>query len=80
GDQFAVYVFERLLAPEITRKQLDEMGNGELTLNGLNRAFIRGNLSYRFLVTETYAEAMSIENQLKSGRVDNYPKPYLNPT
>jgi hypothetical protein len=32
GDQFAVYVFERLLAPEITRKQLDEMGNGRVDI------------------------------------------------
>ena len=80
GDQFAVYVFERLLAPEITRSQLDQMGNGQLTLNGLNRSFIRDNLSYRFLVTETYAEAMSIENLLKSGSLEKYPKPYLNPT
>tara|TARA_B110001452_G_C15177663_1_gene409132 strand:+ start:687 stop:1148 length:462 start_codon:yes stop_codon:yes gene_type:complete len=80
GDQFAVYVFERLLAPEIKREQLDAMGRGELTLNELNRSFIRDNLSYRFLVTDTYSEAMDIESQLKSGSLENYPKPYLNPT
>ena len=80
GDQFAVYVFERLLAPQITREQLNAIGNGELTLNGLNRTYIRTNLSYRFLVTDTYAEAMEIENLIKSGKVESYPKPYLNPT
>ena len=66
-------------SPKELLHQLEQMGNGKLTLNGLNRAYIRENLCYRFLVTETYAEAMSIENLLKSGKIEQYPKPYLNP-
>jgi hypothetical protein len=80
GDQFAVYVFERITAPQLTQEQLKAMGEGSLTLIELNREYIHTKLSYRFLVTDTYSEAMEIERMLKSGQLDSLPKPFLNPT
>lgn len=79
GDQFAVYVFERITAPQVTREQLDAMGEGTLTLIELNQEYIRTKLSYRFLVVDAYSEAKEIEDALKSGKYDPPGKPFLNP-
>ena len=79
GDQFAVYVFERITAPQVTREQLDAMGEGTLTLIQLNQEYIRTKLSYRFLVVDAYSEAKEIEDALKSGKYDPPGKPFLNP-
>ena len=79
GDQFAVYVFERIIAPQVTREQLDAMGEGNLTLIELNQDYIRTKLSYRFLVVDEYSEAKKIEDALKSGKYDPPGKPFLNP-
>ena len=79
GDQFAVYVFERLISCKLTQNQLDSMCDGSLTLVELNREYIRSKLSFRFIETDTYKEAMRIENLLKAGEVSPYPKPFFNP-
>lgn len=79
GDQFAVYVFERITAPELDKSQLKAMGEGTLTLIDLNQDYIRNRLSFRFIETHNYEKAMEIENLLKKGGFQNYSKPFLNP-
>ena len=79
GDQFAVYVFERITAPQLKPSQLKAMGKGELTLIELNQDYIQNRLSFRFIETPNYARAMKIEKLLKKGEFQNRPKPFLNP-
>lgn len=41
GDQFCVYVFDRLILATLSREQIDDAARGQLTLDGLTRQLIR---------------------------------------
>jgi hypothetical protein len=68
GDQFAVYVFDRFIVPTLTDEQRRQFGTGQLQGDVLTRNFIQKYLSYRFAVTQSYKEAMTIETYLAKGR------------
>ena len=51
GDQFAVYVCDRLVLPTLSREQIELIVAGELSLDALTRVYIHKNLSYRFAAT-----------------------------
>ena len=55
GDQFCVYVCDRLVLPTLTRRQISEIAHGRLSLDSLVRQYIHDRLSYR--LTETYRQA-----------------------
>lgn len=78
GDQFGVYVCDRLVLPLLTSEQIKKIAAGELSLDALTRAHIHQNLSYRFAVVATFADAISIENSFASGTTP-FGKPLLNP-
>ena len=61
GDQFCVYLCDRLLLPALTDAQRAAVGEGQLSLDGLVRDFVRAHLSYRFTVVESSTEALAIE-------------------
>jgi hypothetical protein len=48
GDQFCVYVFDRLVLPTLSRQQIEAAARGQLSLDGLTRQLIWQSLSYRF--------------------------------
>src|ERR1035438_3771973 len=68
GDQFAVYVFDRFLVPNLTEEQRLQFERGELRGDILTRQFIQTHLSYRFRVTASYTEAIAIETQFAKGQ------------
>ena len=78
GDQFAVYVCDRLVLPQLTTQQITEIGAGELSLDALTRVYIHQNLSYRFAVVPGFAEALAIEVSFARGETP-IGKPFLNP-
>jgi hypothetical protein len=78
GDQFAVYVFDRFIVSSLTDDQRRQFETGELQGDILTRSFIQQQLSYRFLVTTSYKEAMTIEAHLRRGRT-SAGFPVLNP-
>ena len=78
GDQFAIYVFDRFIVPNLTDEQRRQFETGELQGDSLTRSFILKYLSYRFLVTQSYKEAMAIETRLARGRT-SAGFPLLNP-
>lgn len=67
GDQFAVYVCDRLVLPALTKHQIEKIGAGELSLDALTRVYIHDHLSYRYAMTNSYKEAMSIETAFAIG-------------
>src|SRR5215469_12511328 len=67
GDQFAVYVCDRLVLPSLLSHQIKRIAAGELSLDALTRVYIHDNLSYRFAMTNSYQEAMAIETAFASG-------------
>jgi hypothetical protein len=78
GDQFGVYVCDRLVLPELTREQINQVGAGDLSLDALTRVYIHKHLSYRFVVSSSFAEALAIENMFAAGETA-VSKPLLNP-
>ncbi len=65
GDQFCVYVFDRLVLPTLSREQIDDAGHGRLSLDGLTRQLIRGSLSYRFAPSTDATAARDAERQIQ---------------
>ncbi len=78
GDQFCVYVANRLVIPNLDLSHLSEFASGRLTLDALTRAYIHRYFDYQYLVTETSAEAFRIEASAKEGEVFGQ-TPLLNP-
>ena len=78
GDQFCVYVCDRLVVPHLTRKQQHAIGAGALLLDTLTRELIREHFVYRFTVTADGAEALGLERQVQRGALETG-QPLLNP-
>lgn len=78
GDQFAVYVCDRLVLPTLSREQIQQVAAGDLSLDALTRVYIHENLSYRFAATRSYMEALEIETMFARGETE-VGLPQLNP-
>lgn len=78
GDQFCVYVANRLIMPTLTPEQLGKFGCGELTLDKLTKDYIHTHLEYQFVCVPTSKEAHALEERCRRGEVFGI-KPYLNP-
>jgi hypothetical protein len=68
GDQFAVYVCDRFVLPTLDSTQIAKIAAGDLSLDALTRVYIHNNLSYRFVSTSSYKEAMEIETAFARGQ------------
>lgn len=79
GDQFCVYVCDRLVIPKLTKEQLRRIADGQLKLDDETKKYIRNRLSYRFVETKSGKEALSCESMIKNGELDTFGIPYLNP-
>jgi len=78
GDQFCVYVANRLVIPELSVKDLPKFKTGELKLDSLTKQYIHKHLEYQFVIVKTSAEAYAIEDEARRGNIFNA-KPLLNP-
>ena len=80
GDQFCLYICDRFCIPTLTSDQLRKIGTGELSLDRMTKSFIREQLTYRAIHTETGGEARIIEAQVRSLGLPSGRRPFLNPT
>lgn len=78
GDQFCVYVANRLVIPSLTSEQLAQFADGELTLDRLTRSYVNERLEYQFAVVAGSAEAYALERSCRDGSHFGV-RPYLNP-
>jgi hypothetical protein len=67
GDQFCVYVADRLVLPTLTRKQIEAIASKELNFDNLIREYIHTYLFYRYVETENDKQAFQLENAVKTG-------------
>ena len=79
GDQFCVYVANRLVIPALTSEQLPKFATGELMLDVLTKSYINERFEYQFMCVQTSLNAFELEMRCRSGEVFNM-KPLLNPT
>ncbi len=78
GDQFCVYVANRIVIPQLSMADLPRFETGELKLDGLTKEYIHNHLSYEYIVVADSREAFSLEDQARRGEVFGS-KPFLNP-
>lgn len=67
GDQFCVYVADRLVLPTLSNEDLAAISNGKRSLDALVRTYIHTYLSYRFVVANGGVEARALEAELRRG-------------
>ena len=78
GDQFCVYVADRLVLQTLTRGEIEEIAAGQLSMDKLVRTFIHDHLGYRFAEAPDSRGAFRWEKYLCSGAW-NGQRPLLNP-
>ncbi len=76
GDQFCVYVADRLVLKSLSEEQIQMVSEGSISLDQLTREYIYENLCFRFVVTNSSEESFDLEDQVRSGAIGQMP--YLN--
>jgi hypothetical protein len=77
GDQFCVYIADRLVLPSLTQDQINAISERAISFDHLVRDYIRANLSFRFAITHDGEAAISLESEARSGALGSLP--FLNP-
>ena len=77
GDQFCVYVADRLVLPALSPEQISEIASGALSFDTLVRAYVRERLSYRYIEVPDGTTARAVESAARGGALGQ--PPALNP-
>ena len=78
GDQFCVYVANRLVIPELKLKDLPLFSSGKLKLDELTKRYIHEHLEYQYVLVDSSAEAYDVEVKARNGELFGQ-RPMLNP-
>jgi hypothetical protein len=78
GDQFCVYVADRLVLPALTQEDIAAIASGRHQMDAFVRRYIHENLVYRFVMLPDGVAAYAVEAAIKSGGWDRG-RPLLNP-
>jgi hypothetical protein len=78
GDQFCVYVADRLVLPTLTPDDIEQIASGRHRFDAFVRRYIHQHLSYRFLIVPDGVAARAAEATIRSGAWD-FGRPLLNP-
>lgn len=78
GDQFCVYVANRLVLPSLDPSELSRFESGELTLDQLTKSYIHDHLEYQYKLVDSSKDAYEIEAKGRAGDIFGV-KPRLNP-
>src|SRR5215475_1908768 len=78
GDQFCVYVADRLVLPTLAQEDIAAIASGRHQMDAFVRRYIHENLSYRFVLLPDGSAAYTIEGAIKNGEWE-HGRPLLNP-
>jgi|SRR2546428_9459400 hypothetical protein len=78
GDQFCVYVADRLVLPTLSQQDIAAIASGRHQMDAFVRRYIHENLSYRFVMVPDGATAYMVEAAIKNGKWE-HGRPLLNP-
>ena len=73
GDQFCVYVSDRLVLPNLSSRQIKTVAAGSASLDVLTRTFICEHLGFRFCITDDGQSALSLEAECRAGALGGAP-------
>ena len=77
GDQFCVYVCDRLVLP-IVRDRIDDVAAGRASLDRATRDYVRAELGFRLVLVTDGREALEVERLVQRGELAAG-RPLLNP-
>ena len=63
GDQFCVYVADRLVLPALSQEDITAIASGRHQMDAFVRRYIHENLKYRFVILPDGAAAYTIERR-----------------
>jgi hypothetical protein len=78
GDQFCVYVADRLVLPTLTPDDIEQITSGRHRFDAFVRRYIHHHLSYRYTIAPDGAAAHATEATIRSGEWA-FGRPLLNP-
>ena len=78
GDQFCVYVADRLVLPTLSEDSISAIASGTCSMDDLVKQYVQANLTYRFITVRDHREATHLERQVQQGRL-RAGAPLLNP-
>jgi hypothetical protein len=78
GDQFCVYVADRLVLSLLSQEDITAITSGRHEMDAFVRRYIHENLNYRFVMLPDGATALAVEAAIKNGEWQ-YGRPFLNP-
>ena len=78
GDQFCVYVADRLVLPTLSQQDIAAIASGRHHMDAFVRRYIHENLFYRFVMVPDGAAAYIVEAAIKDGQWE-HGRPLLNP-
>jgi hypothetical protein len=67
GDQFCVYVADRLVLPTLSQEDITAIASGRHQMDAFVRKYIHENLCYRFVMLPDGAAAFAAEAAIKNG-------------
>jgi hypothetical protein len=78
GDQFCIYVADRLVLPTLAQDDIGAVASGRHQMDAFVRRYIHENLSYRFVMLPDGPTAYAVEAAIKNGKWE-HGRPLLNP-
>jgi hypothetical protein len=78
GDQFCVYVADRLVLPALSQDDIAAIASGRHQMDAFVRRYIHENVLYRFVMLLDGTAAYAVEAAIKSGEW-GHGRPFLNP-
>lgn len=78
GDQFCVYVANRIVIPSLNPEILKQFRDGSINLDKLTKKYVHEHLDYQYALLDGSSEAFAAENLCRDGTVFGV-KPHLNP-
>jgi hypothetical protein len=78
GDQFCVYVADRLVLPTLSRDEIAAIASGRHSMDAFVRRYVHENLRYRFAMLPDGASAYAVEAAIKNNTWE-FGCPVLNP-
>lgn len=78
GDQFAVYVADRIILPMLSREQIDAVAAGTFSIDAEVKSYVAQHLAFRWVAPPDAETTRAIEVMLRRGQWE-HGKPFLNP-
>jgi hypothetical protein len=77
GDRFNIYICDLFVLETLTKAQIENITNRRISLDSLNKDYIRKELSYRYILTE-YNVVRKLEDYIQRNGL-NRVLPTINP-